>query len=89
MPVQCDIDDVDIAEDISLWYVIENDEFYSRLKNYITMFDDENQRIFSMKFFQEYTFAQIADVMKLSESTVKSKYYRLLKKIKTEFLKKR
>lgn len=89
MPVQCDIDDVDIAEDISLWDVIENDEFYSRLKNYITMFDDENQRIFSMKFFQEYTFAQIADVMKLSESTVKSKYYRLLKKIKTEFLKKR
>lgn len=84
-PFQCDIDEIDIAEEVSLSEVIENDEFLLRLKNYIEEFDDENQKIFQMKFFEECTLVQIAEAVNLPESTVKSKYYRMLKKIKTDF----
>lgn len=85
-PLQLDIDDVESAEGDSFEEFIEADDFSSRLKEYIVGFNAENQQIFRLKFFGEYTFAQISELMDLPESTVKTRYYRLLKKIKTDFL---
>lgn len=87
-PLQCDIYEIEAAEDVNFEEFIENEEFSSRLVNYISEFNAENQRIFRLKFFEEYTFSQISEIMNLPESTVKTRYYRLLKKIKTEFFSK-
>ncbi|GGN91853.1 RNA polymerase sigma factor [Saccharibacillus kuerlensis] len=42
------------------------------------------QLIFRLKFFADCTFSEIAGLLKLSESTVKSKYYALIRKIQHE-----
>ena len=42
------------------------------------------QQIFRLKFFGEYTFSEIG-AFDMPESTVKSKYYRLLKLLREEF----
>lgn len=64
---------------------IENKELLLRLQDYINSLDVKSQQIFRLKIFAEYTFPQIADILSLPQSTVKSKYYRLLKIIREEF----
>ena len=43
------------------------------------------QEIFRLKIFLDYTFTQISKMLKIPESTVKTKYYSIIKKIKNEF----
>lgn len=43
------------------------------------------QEIFRFKIFSDYTFTQISTILKIPESTVKTKYYSTIKKIKDEF----
>ena len=85
-PVQCSIDELELAQEGSFEQLVEDSEFSYRLERYISTLNEENRRIFQLKFFDERTFAQIAYQLDLPESTVKTKYYRLIKKIKTEFL---
>lgn len=43
------------------------------------------EKLFQLKFYSEYTFSEIAEVLSLPESTVKNKYYTALKKLKTVY----
>ena len=48
------------------------------------MVQKEEIRIFQKKCFEEKTFAQIAEEMDLAESTVKTRFYQMLKRIRQE-----
>ncbi len=80
-----DMEEIVIPDEAEFTQQIEIKELLSRLQDYINSLEMELQQIFRLKFFGEYTFTQIAALLSLSESTVKSKYYRLLKTLREEF----
>ncbi|KEH92214.1 hypothetical protein Z962_12295, partial [Clostridium botulinum C/D str. BKT12695] len=45
-------------------------------------FDEMLQQIFRLKLFAEYTFLEISKILEMPESTVKTKYYSIIRKIK-------
>lgn len=51
---------------------------------FIADFDDQTQSLFVLKFSEEHTFSEIADILELNESTVKMKYYRAIEHIKKQ-----
>jgi RNA polymerase sigma-70 factor (ECF subfamily) len=63
------------------------DEIYriDRVMQYVNALPAEPQQIFRMKFYGDYTFAEIAELLSMPESSVKSKYYRLLNTLRKEF----
>ncbi len=80
-----DIGEYEIQDQNVFTFDIENKELLLRLQDFINVFDMNSQQIFRLKIFGEYNFSQIAASLSLPESTVKSKYYRLLKIIREEF----
>lgn len=59
---------------------ITKDRILTRLKNY----DEDVGKIFLLRAEQGYSFAEIADMMGISVSTVKNKYYSLVKRLRKE-----
>jgi len=80
-----DIDDFDIASEVDFTQWIDNEDLAERIIKHIATFDPEVQRIFRLKFYAEQTFAEIAMTLDLSENTVKTKYYRIIKNLRKEF----
>ncbi|WIV13701.1 RNA polymerase sigma factor [Proteiniborus sp. MB09-C3] len=80
-----DIGEYEIQDQIMFTLNIENKELLFRLQDFINSFDMNSQQIFRLKIFGEYSFSQIAASLSSPESTIKSKYYRLLKIIREEF----
>lgn len=80
-----DIEDIDVPDEAEFTRQIEIRELLSRLQDYVNSLEVNVQQIFRLKFFGEYTFTQIATILSLSESTIKTKYYRLLKTLREEF----
>ncbi|MDU1313697.1 RNA polymerase sigma factor [Clostridium septicum] len=76
------IDDLDIKCEGSIEddFIIE--ETVNEVLNIVNSFEANIQQIFRMKIFSDMTFKEIGKVLDLSESTVKTKYYRLIKRIK-------
>lgn len=79
------IEDIDIPDETELIQQIEIKDLLSRVQAYVNSLEINLQQIFRLKFFGEYTFIQVALLLSLPESTVKSKYYRLLKILREEF----
>jgi RNA polymerase sigma factor (sigma-70 family) len=79
------IEDIDIPDETELIHQIEIKALLSQVQDYVNTLEVNLQQIFRLKFFGEYTFTQIAALMSMPESTVKSKYYRLLKTLREEF----
>lgn len=52
----------------------------------VNQMDAVSQHIFRLKFFAEYTFADIAPLLNMPESTVKTKYYAMIRKLKHNLL---
>ncbi|MCM3781398.1 RNA polymerase sigma factor [Neobacillus mesonae] len=61
---------------------IENREEVERIMQVVSELEPSSQSVFRLKFFGEYTFSEIADMLVLPESTIKSKYYAMIRKIK-------
>lgn len=55
-----------------------------RIMDIVVSYEREWIRIFQKKCFEEKTFAQIAEEMDLAESTVKTRFYQMLKRIRQE-----
>lgn len=80
-----DMDDIDIPDEAEFARQIEIKDLLLRLQGFVNSLEVDIQQIFRLKFFGGYTFTQIAALLSLPESTVKSKYYRLLKILRKEF----
>jgi RNA polymerase sigma-70 factor (ECF subfamily) len=55
-----------------------------RIRKILSTFDPQLQEIILLKLVSDLKFSTIADQLDLSENTVKTKYFRGLKKLKTE-----
>lgn len=64
---------------------IENKEFARQVRDFVNALPADTQKIFRLHIFGGYTFAEIAKETALPESSVKSRYYRLLKTLRKEF----
>jgi len=80
-----DLDDVDIPDETDFTRRMEDNELASRIQAHVGTFDADTQRIFRLKIYGGYTFAEISQMTELAEATVKTKYYRMLKTIREEF----
>ena len=57
------------------------DEIQIKLNTIINGFKEKQKRIFQMKYFDDLSFRQISEILKISESTLKSSYYAAVKTI--------
>ena len=64
---------------------IADKDFAAHVCQYVNQFPPDTQKIFRLHIFGNYTFAEIARSIGLPEGSVKSKYYRLLNKIRGAF----
>jgi len=79
------LDDVEPADERDFTKQIEDESFAKKVSEYINNFPPDTQKIFRLHIFGAYTFLEIAESMQMAESSVKSKYYRLLNKVRGEF----
>ena len=56
-----------------------------RIEAYVSGFDEETQTVFRLHIFEGLTFRGIAEMTGMPEASVKTKYYRLQKRIREEF----
>lgn len=70
----CDHEDFTIS--------IEYKEETEKMIELVSQLDVSSQQIFRLRLFGEYSFLEIAGIMKIPESTVKTRYYSLVRKIK-------
>ncbi|WP_085829587.1 RNA polymerase sigma factor [Clostridium massiliodielmoense] len=76
------IDDTDIYDDGDILVSLEYKEDVEKIINIVDNFDEMLQQIFRLKLFAEYTFLEISKILEMPESTVKTKYYSIIRKIK-------
>jgi len=79
------LDEVEPIDETDFTEQIENSDFAEKVSNYVKNFPSDTQKIFRLHIFGNYTFAEIAESMQLAEGSVKSKYYRLINKLRGEF----
>ena len=60
-------------------------EFLDKIEDYVSGFQLDVQQIFRLHIYGEQTFREIALLTGMPEASVKSKYYRLIKQIRSEF----
>lgn len=74
---------VDYASDVSAEYEqIERGQEYAAMRLALTQLSDIDQHIITLRFFEEKTIAEIADIIDLNEGTVKSRLSRALVKVR-------
>ena len=87
----CNIYGEEIEEHMSGYDVEEEmlqkvyeEQMITKVMSVIVEYGNEWVRIFQMKLFLGKTFEEIANELKLSENTVKTRYYTMLKKLRKE-----
>ena len=64
---------------------LNDEELLYKIEEYVRGLESGPQQIFRLHVYGEYTFAEIAGIQGVPEASVKTKYYRMMKKIKEEF----
>lgn len=80
-----DIADKEIEDKTDFTLNLELKEDVEKIQRVVNKLSGEYQEIFRLKIFLEATFLEISKILDISESTVKTKYYSIIKKIKKEF----
>ncbi len=79
------IDDLQIGDDFDFTKAWEDAELLDQIDRYLNRVDQMSQQIFRLHTYGGHHFNEIAAMLSLSESTVKTKYYRLSRLIRKEF----
>ena len=77
------IDEIDIKSDLSIEENFIKGERLKEILNILNGFEANLQQIFRLKIFSDMTFKEISKLLELSESTVKTRYYSLIKNMKS------
>jgi len=62
------------------------DELQTKLHTIISKLSDKQKQVFQMKYFDDLSFREISDILNISENTLKSSYYSVVKIIEEEIL---
>ena len=79
------LDDVQPIDETGFTRRLEERDFTERVCAFVNTLPHDTQKIFRLHIFGAYTFAEIAEQMEVPESSVKSRYYRLLNTLRKEF----
>ncbi len=84
-------DNIDKISESNLAFLSEDtyfngDDIQIKLHEIIEGFTDKQKRVFQMKYFDNLSFRQIAEVLVVSESTLKSTYYTAVKIIEEKIV---
>lgn len=71
----------ELAHHLTPESIYENNEMISELKYWISQLDIDAQMIISLKYYHDYTYKKIAEIMDMKEGTVKTKLHRAKQKI--------
>lgn len=80
-----EIDGKEVEDKSDFTINLEHREDLKKIQSIVNKLSSEHQEIFRLKIFMESTFLEISKILDVSESTVKTKYYSIIKKIKKEF----
>ena len=64
----------------------DGNELQLRLNTIISKLSDKQKRVFQMKYFDDLSFREIAGILNISENTLKSSYYSVVKTIEEAIL---
>lgn len=84
-PILVDLDEMEIIESYDFMESWIQGELLRKIEKFVCNYQISVQQIFRLHIYGEYTFVEISDFLNMSEATVKTKYYRLLKAIRKEF----
>lgn len=79
------IEDLTISDGTDVVIMAENRQDAEKILDMVNRFDASIQQIFRLKIFADYTFLEISRILEIPESTVKTRYYSTIKKIRKEF----
>lgn len=77
-----EVEELAIGYENSLERSVQLKEDINEILAIVNRFNAHTQQIFRLKVFGEMTFAEISSLLDISESTVKTRYYSAVKKIK-------
>ena len=77
--------DSEIEDTTDFTVNLEHKDDIEKVQKIVNRLSSEHQEIFRLKIFLDATFMEISKVLDMRESTVKTKYYSILKKVKQEF----
>ena len=72
-----------IAEDFASQ--IHNKVLLEQIEDYISCLESDEQAVFRLRLYGEKTFPEIADTLEEPEAAVKSRYYRMVQRLRKEF----
>lgn len=81
------IEDMQIEDETDFTVKLEYKEDVEKIQGIVNKLSSDHQEIFRFKIFLESTFTEISEILKIPESTVKTKYYSIMTKVKNEFKK--
>jgi RNA polymerase sigma-70 factor (ECF subfamily) len=84
-PETLSLDDVQPIDETDFTLRLEKRDFAERVCAFVNALPPDTQKIFRLHIFGGHTFAAIAGQMQIPESSVKTKYYRLLNTLRKEF----
>lgn len=79
-----DIEEYELKDTINIEKDLIQKEKVKEIMGIVNSFESNIQQIFRLKVFGEMTFKEIGELLSVSESTVKTKYYSTIKKLKKE-----
>jgi len=82
---EIDIEDI-LVEEVTTEKIIVEAEARELVETLLDTLSADGRRIVRMRFWGEYKFREMADILNLNENTVKSIYFRSLKKLKEAYL---
>lgn len=78
-------EDIAYVEQLDYIKIFSQKQLLSQIEYYVSGFRTDIQQIFRLHIYGEQTFQEIAVLIGIPETSVKSKYYRLVKQIRKEF----
>lgn len=78
------IDDYEIMDEVDMVISLEYKEEIEKVTAIVNQLESSSQQIIRLKLFGEYTLKEIATMESIPLSTVKTRYYSSLKRIRTE-----
>lgn len=78
---------IDLSDDSDILESLVKREMIKQIMKIVSGYDLVWVHIFQMKIFEDMTFAQIGDELRISENTVKTRYYAMIKRIRKELSK--
>ena len=79
------LDDMEVSSEEDFAARIQDRALLEQIEDYVSGLDPEEQSVFRLRIYGEKSFPEIAAALEEPEAAVKSRYYRLMGRLRKEF----